>query len=53
MDFLFLLIFCNNGTSLRRDESLAQWFVREVYPTLRDVDGIEVLIGNTDLGVGS
>jgi len=52
-EYFSINLFCNNGTSLRRDESLAQWFVREVYPTLRDVDGIEVLIGNTDLGVGS
>ena len=36
-----------------RDEALASWFVEEVYPNLSDADGIEVLIGNTDLGVGS
>lgn len=51
-EYFSVNLFCNNGTSLRRDESLAQWFINEVYPTLRDVDGIEVLIGNTDLGVG-
>ena len=51
-EYFSVNLFCNNGTSLRRDEALAQWFVQEVYPTLRDIDGIEVLIGNTDLGVG-
>ena len=51
-EYFSVNLFCNNGTSLRRDEALAQWFINEVYPTLRDVDGIEVLIGNTDLGVG-
>lgn len=51
-EYFSVNLFCNNGTSLRRDESLAQWFINEVYPTLRDVDGIEVLVGNTDLGVG-
>lgn len=51
-EYFSVNLFCNNGTTLRRDENLAQWFVREVYPTLRDADGIEVLIGNTDLGVG-
>ena len=46
--------FCDyhTDTTLRRDESLAQWFISDVYPTLHDAEGIEVLIGNTDLGVG-
>ena len=52
-EYFSINLFCNNGTSLRRDEALASWFVEEVYPTLCDIDGIEVLIGNTDLGVGS
>ena len=52
-EYFSINLFCNNNTSLRRDEALAAWFVEEVYPTLRDADGIEVLIGNTDLGVGS
>lgn len=51
-EYFSINLFCNNGTALRRDDSLAQWFISEVYPTLRNVDGIEVLIGNTDLGVG-
>ena len=51
-EYFSVNLFCNNGTPLRRDEALAQWFVSEVYPAIRDVDGIEVLIGNTDLGVG-
>lgn len=52
-EYFSVNLFCNNGTSLRRDEALASWFVEEVYPNLSDADGIEVLIGNTDLGVGS
>ena len=52
-EYFSINLFCNNGTSLRRDEALASWFVEEVYPTLCDIDGVEVLIGNTDLGVGS
>lgn len=51
-EYFSVNLFCNNGTALRRDEALATWFVEEVYPTLRDAEGIEVLIGNTDLGVG-
>lgn len=52
-EYFSINLFCNNGTTLRRDESLAQWFISDVYPTLHDAEGIEVLIGNTDLGVGS
>ncbi|MBR4998193.1 MAG: hypothetical protein IKY84_10100 [Bacteroidaceae bacterium] len=51
-EYFSINLFCNNGTSLRRDEALASWFVEEVYPTLCDAEGVEVLIGNTDLGVG-
>ena len=45
-------LFCNNGTSVKRNEQLAEWFVAEVYPQIKDVPGIEVLIENTGLGVG-
>lgn len=31
---------------------LAKWFVEEVYPKLKMSDKIEVLLENTDLGVG-
>ena len=51
-EYFSINLFCTNSTPLRRDEELATWFIEEVYPTLRDADGIEVLIGNTDLGVG-
>ena len=36
----------------KRDKELVAWFVKEVYPTLKDQPGIEVLLDNTDLGVG-
>ena len=52
-EYFSINLFCNNGTSLRRDEALATWFIEEIYPTLCNAEGIEVLIGNTDLGVGS
>ncbi len=51
-EYMSVNLFCNNGTEVRRDESLADWFVKEVYPLIKDDDRIEVLIGNTDLGVG-
>jgi hypothetical protein len=45
-------VFCNNSTPVRRDEELARWFANEVYPKIKDNPKIEVLIDNTDLGVG-
>ncbi|MBO5799094.1 MAG: hypothetical protein J6R41_03550 [Paludibacteraceae bacterium] len=51
-EYMSVNLFCNNGTEVRRDEELADWFVKEVYPLIKDDDRIEVLIGNTDLGVG-
>ena len=45
-------VFCENTTTVKRDEELAKWFVEEVYPKLKTSDKIEVLVENTDLGVG-
>ena len=45
-------LFCNNGTALSRDEELVAWFVSEVYPSLKDSPKAEILLDNTDLGVG-
>ena len=51
-EYFSVNLFCNNGTTVERDERLAQWFEREVYPLIKDDDRIEVLLNNTDLGVG-
>ena len=45
-------VFCENSTTVKRDDELAKWFVKEVYPKLKTSDKIEVLVENTDLGVG-
>ena len=45
-------VFCENTTAIKRDDELATWFVREVYPNLKESKKIEILINNTDLGVG-
>ena len=45
-------VFCENGTAVKRDEELANWFVKDVYPKLKVSSKIEILINNTDLGVG-
>ena len=45
-------VFCENTTAIKRDDDLAKWFVEEVYPELKESKKIEILINNTDLGVG-
>ena len=51
-EYFSVNVFCNNTTKIKRDQALVDWFVREVYPTIKDDPRIEVLIDNTDLGVG-
>ena len=51
-EYFSVNLFCNNTTSVRRDEALAEWFIQEVYPAIKDNPKIEILIENSDLGVG-
>ena len=51
-EYFSVNVFCDNTTSVRRDERLVEWFRTEVYPSVKDDPRIEVLIDNTDLGVG-
>ena len=51
-EYFSVNVFCNNSTQVKQDKELAQWFAREVYPKIKDEEGIEVLMENTDLGVG-
>ncbi len=51
-EYFSVNVFCDNTTSVRRDEGLVKWFRTEVYPSVKDDPRIEVLIDNTDLGVG-
>lgn len=51
-EYFSINLFCNNTTPLQRDNHFAEWFIREIYPTLQDDPRIEVLLNNTDLGVG-
>ena len=51
-EYFSVNLFCNNHTPVRRDETLTQWFEEEIYPQLKDEPNIEVLLNNTDLGVG-
>ena len=51
-EYFSVNVFCNNGTSVQRDENLVEWCRNEIYPALAKEDGVEVLLENTDLGVG-
>lgn len=51
-EYFSLNLFCNNTTAIRRDDKLAEWFMSEVYPSIINNPKIEILIENTDLGVG-
>ena len=51
-EYFSVNVFCNNTTGIKRNQTLVDWFVSEVYPTIKDDPRIEVLIDNTDLGVG-
>lgn len=45
-------LFCPNSTAVRRDDALARVFVDRLAPIIRRSPKAEVLIENTDLGVG-
>ena len=51
-EYMSINLFNENTTSVKRDEELQEWFVNEVYPIIKDDSQIEVLLNNTDLGVG-
>lgn len=45
-------VFCPNNTTIHRNDDTFRWFMTEVYPSLQNSSKAEVLIENTDLGVG-
>ncbi|MBQ8542163.1 MAG: hypothetical protein IJ436_01650 [Bacteroidaceae bacterium] len=51
-EYFSVNLFCNNSTTVKRNDALAAWFMSEVYPKIKDDERIEVLAENTDLGVG-
>lgn len=51
-EYFSVNLFCNNGTAVRRNENLVRWFLAELYPELKSNPKAEVLLNNTDLGVG-
>jgi hypothetical protein len=51
-EYFSVNVFCPNTTPVKRDALLVAWFLQEVYPRARQLPGCEVLLDNTDLGVG-
>ena len=51
-DYYSVNLFCPNSTATERDDELAEIFIREIAPIIRRSHKAEVLIENTDLGVG-
>ena len=51
-EYFSVNVFCENHTPMKQDKELTSWFAREVYPRIKDDPCIEVLMKNTDLGVG-
>lgn len=51
-EYFSINLFNNNSTHIRQDDKLVKRFMQEIYPSIQDDPRIEVLIENTDLGVG-
>lgn len=45
-------IFTPNSTDVKPDYKLIEWFKNSVYPMIKDNPKLEILLNNTDLGVG-
>lgn len=46
-------IMCENTTSVKPDRDAIDVFMREVYPVYKDNARVDILINNTDFGVGA
>lgn len=51
-DYYSVNLFCPNSSQEERDDELADAFIMEIVPSLRKSRKAEILIDNTDLGVG-
>jgi len=51
-EYMSVNLFCPNNTAVEPDSELIKWFEDEVYPRYKDHPSIEILLQNTDLGVG-
>ena len=51
-DRICLNIMCPNSSTIDPDDAVIEAFVREIYPIYRDDDRVDILLNNTDFGVG-
>ena len=51
-EYFSVNVFCPNSTDVELDTELYEWFKKVLYPEIKDLDNCEILIDNTDLGVG-
>jgi uncharacterized Fe-S cluster-containing MiaB family protein len=52
-EYVSVNLFMENTTPVKRDENLINWFKSEILPIINDDPQIEILLNNTDLGIGS
>lgn len=45
-------IMCENSTAVKPDKEVISLFLREIYPQYRENERVDILINNTDFGVG-
>ena len=45
-------IMCNNTTDIKPDMNVIKVFMDRLYPVYKDNDRVDILINNTDFGVG-
>ena len=51
-EYYSINLFCNNSTTIKRSEELADWFIKNIYHKAERSTKAEILLNNTDLGVG-
>jgi len=51
-EYASINLFNKNSTTIEQDLQLQKWFIEEIYPQIKDDPQLEILINNTDLGVG-
>jgi hypothetical protein len=51
-EYFSVNVFCPNSTDVRLDPKLLAWFKKTLYPKIKSLPHCEILIANTDLGVG-
>jgi hypothetical protein len=51
-EYMSVNVFCHNSSAEHRDDVMVARFMSEIYPKYKDHFKIEILVDNTDLGVG-